>query len=72
MRVGDEDRQLTQKGIKKLIFKIEEKNNKWEEKASDITLEDIDEMTIINFIKKGNKKGRINFDYTNKEDVLKN
>ena len=25
----------------------------------------------MNFIKKGNKKGRINFDYTNKEDVLK-
>ena len=71
MRVGDEDRQLTQKEIKKLIFKIEVKNNKWEEKASYITLDDIDEMTIRNFIKKGNKKGRINFDYTNKEDVLR-
>ena len=27
MRVGDEDRQLTQKEIKKIIFKVEEKNN---------------------------------------------
>ena len=71
MRVGDEDRQLTQKEIKKIIFKVDEKNNKWEDKASSISLDDIDEETVINFIKKGNEKGRINFNYTNKEDVLK-
>ena len=71
MRVGDEDRQLTQKEIKKIIFKMDEKINKWEEKPSKIKLDEIDEETIINFIKKGNEKGRINFAYTNKEDVLK-
>ena len=47
MRVGDEDRQLSQKEIKNIILKIEEKNNKWEEKASEITLEDIDEVCLI-------------------------
>lgn len=71
MRVGDEDRQLTQKEIKKIIFKVEEKNNKWEEKTSTISLDNIDEETIKDFIKKGNENGRINFKYTNKENVLK-
>lgn len=46
IRVGDEDRQLSLKEMKKIILKAEEKNNKWEEKPSDITLEDIDEETL--------------------------
>lgn len=52
------------------ILKAEEKNNKWEEKPSDITLEDIDEETLKKFIKKGKKKGRISYDYTNKQEIL--
>lgn len=70
IRVGDEDRQLSLKEMKKIILKAEEKNNKWEEKPSDITLEDIDEETLKNFIKKGKEKGRISYDYTNKEEIL--
>ena len=38
---------------------------------SNITIDDIDEETLKKFIEKGNKKGRINYDYTNKEDILK-
>ena len=53
MRVGDEDRQLSQREIKNLILKEEEENNRWEEKASEITLDDIDEETLKTFIKKG-------------------
>ena len=71
MRVGDENKKLTQRELRNLIIKNEESVNKWEEKASEITIEDIDEETIINFIKKGKKKGRISFDYTNKEEILK-
>ena len=71
IRVGDEDKKLSQRELKNLILKADEKTNKWEEKPSDITLDDIDENTIIEFIKKGKKKGRISFDYTNKEDILK-
>lgn len=70
IRVGDEDRQLSLKEMKKIILKAEEKNNKWEEKPSDITLEDIDEETLKKFIKKGKEKGRISYDYTNKEEIL--
>ena len=48
LMVGDEDRQLSLKEMKKIILKAEEKNNKLEEKPSDITLEDIDEETLKN------------------------
>ena len=50
MRVSDEDKQLTQRELKNLILKNEEKNNKWEEKPSNITLDDIDEETLKDFI----------------------
>ncbi len=71
MRVGDEDRQLSQKAIKELILKQEEGNNRWEEKESDISFEDIDEETLKKFIEKGKKKGRISFEYTNVKDILR-
>jgi len=70
MRVGDEDRQLSQKLIKQLILKDEENTNRWEEKESNIDFEDIDEETLKKFIEKGKKKGRICFDYTNVKDIL--
>lgn len=71
IRVGDEDKKMSQKQLKQLIFKADEKNNRWEEQASDINIDDIDEETIIKFVKKGKEKGRISFDYTNKYDILK-
>ena len=54
-----------------MILKTEEMNNRWEEKTSDITLEDIDEETLKKFVQKGNEKGRIPYKYTNKEEVLR-
>lgn len=56
IRVGEEDKKISQKELKKLILKIEEKNNKWEEKPSEITIDDINEETLKTFIEKGNKK----------------
>lgn len=70
IRVGDEDRQLSLKEMKKIILKSEEKNNKWEDRPSNITLEDIDEETLKNFVKKGKEKGRISYSYTNKQEIL--
>ena len=43
MRVGDEDRQLSAKEIRRLILKDESDIGKWENKVSDYTIEDIDE-----------------------------
>lgn len=71
MRVGDEDRQLSAKEIRKLILKDENDVGKWESKVSDYTVEDIDEELLKEFIVKGRKAKRINFPYTNKEEILK-
>lgn len=71
MRVGDEDRQLSAKEIRKLILKDENDIGKWENKVSDYTVEDIDEELLKEFIEKCRKAKRINFPYTNKEEILK-
>ena len=71
MRVGDEDRQLSMKEIRKIILKDENEIDKWESKVSDYTIDAIDEELLKDFIEKGRKAKRINFPYTNKEQILK-
>lgn len=71
MRVGDEDRQLSMKEIRNIILKDENETGKWENKVSDYTTKDIDEELLKEFIEKGIKAKRINFPYTNKEQILK-
>lgn len=71
MRVGDEDRQLSMKEIRNIILKDENETGKWENKVSDYTIQDIDEELLKGFIEKGIKAKRINFPYTNKEEILK-
>ena len=71
MRVGDEDRQLSMKEIRKLILKDENDVGKWESRVSEYKIEDIDEELLKEFIEKGRKAKRINFPYTNKEEILK-
>lgn len=71
IRVSDQDKKLSVEEMRKILLKTGYKNNKWEEKASNITLDDIDEETLKEFIEKGNKKGRIAYQYTNKIDVLR-
>ena len=71
MRVGDEDRQLSMKEIRKIILKEENEIGKWESKVSDYTIADIDEELLKEFIEKGRRAKRINFPYTNKEEILK-
>lgn len=69
MRVGDEDRQLSMKEIRKLILKDEDDIGKWE--ISNYKVKDIDDKLLKEFIEKGIKAKRINFPYTNKKDILK-
>lgn len=71
MRVGDEDRQLSMKEIRKIILKDESEIGKWESKVSNYSVQDIDEKLLIDFIEKGYEAKRINFAYTNKEEILK-
>lgn len=69
IRVSDQDKKLTVGEMRKILLK--EKDSNWEEKESQITLDDIDEKSLKRFIEKGNKRGRIAYQYTNKEDVLR-
>ena len=71
MRVGDEDRQLSMKEIRNMILKDEDEVGKWENKVSDYTMQDIYEELLKGFIEKGRQAKRINFPYTNKEEILK-
>ena len=50
MRVGDEDRQLSMKEIRKIILKDENEIGKWESKVSDYTIDDIDEELLKEII----------------------
>ena len=71
MRVGDEDRQLSMKEIRKIILKEENDFAKWENKVSNYTIDDIDEELLKKFIEKGRRAKRINFPYTNIKEILK-
>lgn len=71
IRVSDQDKKLSVQEMRKILIKTNEIKDKWEERPSEITLADIDEDTLRKFINKGNKKGRINYEYTNKVDILK-
>ena len=61
MRVGDEDRQLSMKEIRKIILKDENEIGKWERKVSDYTIDDIDEELLKEFIEKGQKAMRLQY-----------
>ena len=56
IRVGDEDKKMSQKQLKNMIFTVEENNNRWEDKPSSISFDDIDEDILKKFIEKGRKK----------------
>ena len=71
MRVGDEDRALSQKELIKLALRTERANNRWENQISKNTLNDINENTLKKFVESALYVKRISFKYTNKKDVLR-
>ena len=48
---------------------LENEVGKWENKVSDYTMQNIDEELLKGFIEKGREAKRINFPYTNKEEI---
>ena len=47
---------MSQKQLKNLIFTVEENNNRWEDKPSSISFDDIDEDTLKSSLIKVEKK----------------
>ena len=70
MRVGDEDRQLSQKEIRNLIINSTDLDAKWEKEATEYSYDEVDEELLKRCIKQGNESKRINYEYTNKKDIL--
>lgn len=70
MRVGDEDRKLSQKEMKNFILKSTNLDTKWENGVTEYSFEEIDEELLKKCIKQGNESKRINYEYTNKRDIL--
>ncbi len=63
MRVGDEDRQMSPGQIEKQILKKGEKLFPWDSQPSNAEPNDVNEELLIDFTKKANEAGRIDFEY---------
>ncbi|MFH1065631.1 MAG: ATP-binding protein [Nanoarchaeota archaeon] len=66
--MADEDRQLSAKELENMFLR--KTAEKWDSKASDATLKEIDESTLKEFIKRANNAERVKFSYNNKRSVL--
>lgn len=74
LRVADEDRQLTSNELQKMIIAKAQNAIPWDAEAPDkypFSIDEIDENTMKEFIKRANAVGRIDFPFTNKVEILK-
>lgn len=70
-RVADEDVAMTAAQLETMIARrIESKQTPWDERSSSRPVEDVDEITLRAFVKRGQQRGRIPFDFTDTKDVL--
>ncbi|MCL1951666.1 MAG: putative DNA binding domain-containing protein [Oscillospiraceae bacterium] len=71
IRVADEDKVMSAAELEDFFLKKNEGRNFWDEALSDQTAEDVDEAVLREYLEQGNRAGRIGFQYTNREDVLR-
>lgn len=64
------DRQLSRKEMKNLMIKSTNLDTKWENEITEYSYEDVNEELLKKCIKQGNESERINYEYTNKKDIL--
>ena len=70
IRVADEDRVLSPSELENFINKKNEYRGVWNSGLSDKTIADVEEDVLKDYIERANRAGRIDFTYSNKEDVL--
>ncbi len=70
IRVADEDILMSPEELRARFREEESRRNPWDRRVSSKTVDDIDEPTLRRFVERGQKKGRITFDYTTTKDVL--
>ena len=70
IRVADEDRVLSPAELENFINRKNELRGTWDSGVSDKTIINVDDEVLKNYLERGNRVGRIDFTYTNKNDVL--
>ena len=70
IRVADEDKVLSPAELENFINKKNEWRGVWDNSLSDKTIDDVDNDVLRNYLDRANRAGRIDFTYTNKEEVL--
>jgi len=70
IRVADEDRVLSPSELENFINKKNEWRGVWDGSLSDKTVGDVDEDVLRDYLDRANRAGRIDFTYTNREEVL--
>ncbi|MDR1828471.1 MAG: putative DNA binding domain-containing protein [Methylobacteriaceae bacterium] len=71
IRVADEDRVMSAAEIESYILKKNAGREVWDNAVSDRMVADVDETVLHDYIDRANRAGRIDFPYTNNEEVLK-
>jgi ATP-dependent DNA helicase RecG len=70
IRVADSDKQMSAAELKSYILKQTVGRNAWDSDVSDKTAADVDETVLSDYIDRANRAGRIDFAYTNNDEVL--
>ena len=70
IRVADEDKVLSPAELENFINKKNEWRGVWDSSLSDKTIDDVDDDVLRNYLDRANRASRIDFTYTNKEEVL--
>jgi ATP-dependent DNA helicase RecG len=71
IRSGEESLAMAPKELEEFFAKKRGVLSTWDSEPSDITLEDIDEALLRNYMQRANDCGRITWQFTSVEDVLK-
>lgn len=69
IRVGTENRKMTNDDLKRLI-KNDDYSSKWEEELTDYTIDDLDDSAIIDFFNSSKNCGRLSMEHYDKNRLL--
>jgi len=70
MRVADEDRVMSPQELESFYKRKLEYTEKWDSGTSENTIDNVSEKLLSKYIKKANAAGRLDYEYTNKRDIL--
>lgn len=71
IRVADEDKQMSPDELESFIIKKHEQTSNWDSTPARISIFDIDSGALQNYIERAITAGRIGYQFSNAEDILK-